>query len=244
MSSPTTSWRDLGPNASRAHRRGPGGDAAGLGATRRERGATRRNRGRAAYVQGRMNARLATVAAILLLTACGTQVAGPASGSTSGAPSKSGSGSGTGADPGDTTAGMIAVAKLSDIAGVYEAPAEQPRPPRALVPGTTIRLTVLDAQISLNAGCNTMSGPARVEDSHLIVESLAMTEMGCAQALMDQDAWLADWIAGKPRLHRSGPYLGIVQGDDWLSFTRAERQVLPATPSDPDSPVSSPSSKG
>ncbi len=176
-----------------------------------------------------MLGRLALVSAIaVVLAACGTQRADPGA---------------TGSDRsagGDNKGGMISVATLTDIAGVYEANAAQPEPPKPLVAGSTIRLTILDSTIRLEAGCNTMSGPARVEDSHLVLGELATTEMGCAQALLDQDAWLAGWLATRPRLDRSGPYLAIVQGDEWLAFTRSERQVLPdTTPTDPDSPVSS-----
>ncbi|MFN8099856.1 MAG: META domain-containing protein [Dermatophilaceae bacterium] len=171
--------------------------------------------------------RLALVVAALTLAACGSQAAAPGS-----------SGGGTGS--GDNMGGMIPVATLTDITGVYESNADQPRPPKPLVAGTTIRLTILDATIRVDAGCNAMSGSARVEASQLVVGDLAMTEMGCERALMDQDAWLASWLASKPRLDRSGPYLGLVRGDDWLAFTRTKHQILPdETPASPDSAVSS-----
>lgn len=66
----------------------------------------------------------------------------------------------------------------------------------ALVAGTVIRITFKDGSVSAHAGCNTMSGPYRIDGGTLVVGQLAMTEMGCAQNLMAQDQWVAGLLNG------------------------------------------------
>lgn len=168
------------------------------------------------------------VAAALLLGGCGTQ---PSHDS----PASAGStGPGNGSE-----VGTIPVARLTDIVGSYDG-GVLGQSPTPIVAGSTLRLQVLDRTIRLQAGCNTMSGAARVEDSHLVVEQLAMTEMACDPALMDQDRWLADRLTQRPRLDRSGLDLALVWDDGWLGFARAKDQVLPGElPSHPDEPVGS-----
>ena len=68
--------------------------------------------------------------------------------------------------------------------------------------------------ISARAGCNTMGGEAHLDGNQLVLDGgLSMTEMGCPQPRMDQDAWLAEVLS-------SGPALGLV--GDRLSVTSAD----------------------
>jgi heat shock protein HslJ len=96
--------------------------------------------------------------------------------------------------------------------------------------------------VSFN-GCNGGSGTARLEDGRLVVEGgFASTNMACldgdGEALMDQDAWLAEFLS-------SGPTV-VVDGDTLLLRTDAATVQLvsrgpasdPAAPGDPDAPVS------
>jgi heat shock protein HslJ len=64
-----------------------------------------------------------------------------------------------------------------------------------LVAGSKVRL-VYDGNLSANAGCNTMSGPAAVSHGTLVVGQLATTEMACNSDLMAQDQWLAGFLDG------------------------------------------------
>lgn len=64
--------------------------------------------------------------------------------------------------------------------------------PRPLVEGTEIALDFgPEGQIGIQAGCNSMSGPAEITDNVIKAASLATTEMGCDPARHEQDEWLA-----------------------------------------------------
>ena len=45
-----------------------------------------------------------------------------------------------------------------------------------------------------------MSGRASVEDGRLVVDDLAMTEMGCEPDRMEQDQWVADLLTSDPEI--------------------------------------------
>jgi heat shock protein HslJ len=71
--------------------------------------------------------------------------------------------------------------------------------PRALVPGSELRVEFTDGSISINAGCNGMGGDYTLsEESELGTGTLMGTEMACAQPLMDQDAWLSGTVFAEP----------------------------------------------
>jgi heat shock protein HslJ len=80
---------------------------------------------------------------------------------------------------------------------------------RPLVRATKISLTFRAGTISANAGCNTISGAARLDTGRLVVGALATTAIGCPQPLADQDAWLADFLASRPTLTLQGPTLTL-----------------------------------
>jgi heat shock protein HslJ len=67
---------------------------------------------------------------------------------------------------------------------------------RALVAGSRVRLSFRNGQIGATAGCNSMSGVYHLDGNRLVVSQLATTDMGCDQALMAQDAWVADLLNG------------------------------------------------
>ncbi len=61
-----------------------------------------------------------------------------------------------------------------------------------LVPDSVIRISFEDGSVSINAGCNTMFGAYTVDGDVLSAPTLAMTEMACDPALMEQDTWISD----------------------------------------------------
>jgi heat shock protein HslJ len=101
--------------------------------------------------------------------------------------------------------------------------------PHVLVRGTEIRLRFGSGQVTLTAGCNTMTGNYALEESRLTVEPLATTEMGCDQPRMEQDTWLAG-LFEKPVQFTSGDDATIVSGDTVLAL--ADREKL-----SPDRPL-------
>ena len=97
-----------------------------------------------------------------------------------------------------------------------------------LVPGTEIRIRLADAQVTLTAGCNTMSGGYTLEEGRLRVARLSMTEMGCDRARMDQDTWLAGLFA-KPVQLTTGDEPTVVAGRTVLAMAD-RKQVHPDKP--------------
>jgi len=95
--------------------------------------------------------------------------------------------------------------------------------PRELVEATEVRLRFDGERVVLTAGCNTMGGSYRLDGTRLTVLDLSMTDMGCDQARMDQDAWLAGLFAGPVELV-TGDQPAIRSGDTVLSL--ADRRVV------------------
>lgn len=183
-----------------------------------------------------MTIRLAVaIAAIGLLAACGSESADPGSSSDS-LPTGS-------MTSGESPGGTGDVTSLAEIAGTYEATSTETSP-KPIVAGSTITLRIEGDQFMMNAGCNTMSGSASVTDSHLSAPGLAMTEMGCAQDLMAQDAWLSEYLINLPKLQRNGPLLVLEWDDGSLQFAPTKTTPPEPAPADPDAPVSNDGSTG
>jgi heat shock protein HslJ len=90
--------------------------------------------------------------------------------------------------------------------------------PRPLAAGSTLRVDFSDGTISINAGCNHISGRYTLSGDELSTHSLASTDMGCEQALMDQDAWLTGTVFASPlTAHLDG---------DTLTLSRPGLQVV------------------
>lgn len=92
----------------------------------------------------------------------------------------------------------------------------------ALVAGTAIRVRFADGQVTLTAGCNTMSGKYALEETRLTVEPFATTDMGCDQARMDQDTWLAG-LFEKPVQLITGDDASLVSGATVLALADREK---------------------
>lgn len=145
----------------------------------------------------------ALVAASLLVAACG---AGSADSTT--APPAGG------ADPGNL-AGRTFLS--TSITG------------RDLVPGSQVRLSFEVGQIGAQAGCNSMGGSVGIVDGRLVLADLAMTEMACEPALMNQDTWLADFLAGAA-VTLAGETLTLAK--DGVTLELLDREAA-----DPDRPL-------
>jgi heat shock protein HslJ len=100
--------------------------------------------------------------------------------------------------------------------------------PKQLVAGTSAELRFLDAnRLVLTAGCNSMSGTARLDGGKLAVTDIATTEMGCDPRRHQQDEWFAAFLAANPTWQLSGDELTLTSDDIEMRFT--DRKVV-----DPD----------
>ena len=83
-----------------------------------------------------------------------------------------------------------------------------------LVDGTEVRLSFEDGQLGVSAGCNSMGGAYSIVDDRLEIEgAMRTTEMACEAPLMDQDRWLAEWVAKGLTWQRDGDTLTLTGGD-------------------------------
>jgi heat shock protein HslJ len=99
-----------------------------------------------------------------------------------------------------------------------------------LVADSEIRLSFQDGSISINAGCNTLVGGYTLDGDTLQAPVLAMTQMACDPALMDQDTWLSETFSGTPTLAVDGDDL-TVTGADGSTITFLDVEVAePALP--------------
>jgi heat shock protein HslJ len=100
-----------------------------------------------------------------------------------------------------------------------------------LVDGTVIRIEFRDGALSANAGCNTLAGGYQFDGDTLRMDgALAMTEMACDEALMDQDTRFADLLMASPTVALDGDTLVLTAAD--ASITFLDREVA-----DPDRPI-------
>jgi heat shock protein HslJ len=100
-----------------------------------------------------------------------------------------------------------------------------------LVEGTVVRIEFRDGALSANAGCNTLGGGYGVDGDTLRIDgSLAMTAMGCEEALMDQDTRLADLLMASPTVALDADTLVLTAADSSITFL--DREVA-----DPDRPI-------
>jgi heat shock protein HslJ len=84
---------------------------------------------------------------------------------------------------------------------------------RELVPGSRISMDFTEDSVSANAGCNTLSGPASVDDGELVVAELAATLMACEDPLAEQDTWLSSFLTSRPTIERQDDDLWLAHDD-------------------------------
>jgi heat shock protein HslJ len=92
--------------------------------------------------------------------------------------------------------------------------------PHALAPGSEIRLTFRDGQLGARAGCNHLSASYEIEGDELRAGPMGGTEMGCPEALMEQDRWLAGLFEGAVTVGRDP--LTLTSGDVVLTLAPRE----------------------
>lgn len=97
--------------------------------------------------------------------------------------------------------------------------------PRALVPGTEIRLALDNGTLRANAGCNQLSGRVDVDGQRLAVSDLGGSLMLCGDELREQEEWLIAFLGRRPTWLLDGDVL-VLRTDDTelrLSDSRAAR---------------------
>lgn len=106
-----------------------------------------------------------------------------------------------------------------------------------LVDETVIRLGFAGDQLSVEAGCNHMTGAVSLDGGRLRVSNLVSTEIGCEKDRADQDAWIAGFLTSGPTVALDGDTLTLAEGKVSMALA-----ALPAadTPSgDPGDTVTS-----
>lgn len=145
----------------------------------------------------RSNPLLALVAALLLLlTACGSATGGDTA-------DDGGADGAGGVEPGTYQSASVTVDGVD----------------HPLVDGKPIVLTVRDDGISLNSGCNTMTGPVTVDGDQWVLDSLAMTEMACDEPLMTQDSWISALFSGTLTVSVDGDGFRLTKGGTVVTFS-------------------------
>jgi heat shock protein HslJ len=85
--------------------------------------------------------------------------------------------------------------------------------PRPLVDGTEIVLSFdQPGHLTAEAGCNTIGADVDVEADRLVTSNVSITEMGCDQALHEQDEWLLDLLVDGPDYTLDGGRLQLGSG--------------------------------
>lgn len=91
-----------------------------------------------------------------------------------------------------------------------------------LVADTTITLAFQADAVSANAGCNSMNGGYTITDGTLEVAAMASTMMACSDELMDQDTWLAEFLASGPEIALDGDSLTLTGGESTLTLAAVQ----------------------
>ena len=98
-----------------------------------------------------------------------------------------------------------------------------------LVDGSEITMNFLDDSVSVNAGCNTMSGGYEITDGTFVAGQFAMTMMACDGPLMDQDTWLSEFLASSPTIALDGSTLTLTGEESTITLGEIEAAALVGT---------------
>jgi heat shock protein HslJ len=93
-----------------------------------------------------------------------------------------------------------------------------------------VHLSFEYAGLSLDAGCNSISGPYSACDGRLCVSDLMRTLIGCDADRLAQDDWMSAFLRSSPRLIQQGPRL-------MLAGTEATLELIEADLLNPDRPL-------
>jgi heat shock protein HslJ len=91
-----------------------------------------------------------------------------------------------------------------------------------LAPGTQVRLGFKDGNLSASGGCNSMGGTYTIAGGRLTATQMSMTDMACPEPRMQQDDWLARFLAGGPTIALVGDTLTLADGKAVLTLTDKE----------------------
>jgi heat shock protein HslJ len=92
--------------------------------------------------------------------------------------------------------------------------------PKPLVTGTRIDLRIgSENMITVRAGCNSVSGQARLEGTKLVAPDLAIGAMGCPQNLAEQDNWIYGFFRGSPTWQLTGNDLVLSNNELEMKLT-------------------------
>lgn len=90
------------------------------------------------------------------------------------------------------------------------------------VEGTTPRLSFDESEIRFSAGCNSHFGNYTICGDKLCASDIGGTEIGCDEALHQQDYWLADFFTSEPAFAYEGDTLTLDGADATLVFLDRE----------------------
>lgn len=107
----------------------------------------------------------------------------------------------------------------------------------ALVDETVVRIGFADGQVSVDAGCNHMTGGVSLDGDRLKVSNLAGTEIGCEQDRADQDAWVASFLTDGPTAALDGDTLTLTGGDVSMALAAQAVDDASSDGGDPDGTV-------
>lgn len=89
-----------------------------------------------------------------------------------------------------------------------------------------------EGRVVAEPGCNVLRAPVTVEDSVLVAGPAVSTRMMCPPPLTEQERWVSEMLAARPRLELSGPYLALHWGAGerwWLGLERYVDATVPAS---------------
>lgn len=103
-----------------------------------------------------------------------------------------------------------------------------------IVPDSTIRISFDGGSLSATAGCNIIGGTYTVDSGGTLhTDALSMTEMACADVLMQQDDRFVEFLSAGPTVELDGDDLTLASVDASIRFL--DREVA-----DPDRPLAGP----
>jgi heat shock protein HslJ len=83
-----------------------------------------------------------------------------------------------------------------------------------LVEGVPLRIAFTDDEITVETGCNRLSGTYAVEGPILVVRGLGGTEMACEPPLMAQEEWISGVLTTRPVITPQAPDGLLLTKDD------------------------------
>lgn len=90
-----------------------------------------------------------------------------------------------------------------------------------LAPTGTLVMAFADGRVAITGGCNGMSASYEIEESILATgDDFEQTAMACDQPLMDQDAWVAGLVGGRPIVTLAGDDLTLSAGGVTVQLVR------------------------